>query len=85
MRRIGLAVVLTFSLLLASLLAEGQQARKVYRIGFLSSQTATTLTHVINAFRQKLRDLGYVEAVTSPSSTGRLRADTSGFLLWRES
>jgi hypothetical protein len=36
MRLIGLAVVLTLSLTLAPLAAEGQQAGKVYRIGALS-------------------------------------------------
>jgi ABC-type uncharacterized transport system substrate-binding protein len=61
MRRSGLAVILTFSLVLASLIAEGQQAGKVYRLGFLSSQTPTTLTPMLNAFKQKLRDLGYAE------------------------
>jgi len=61
MRRIGLAVSLALSLVLASLITEGQQAGKVYRIGLLSSQTPTTLTPVRNAFRQKLRDLGYAE------------------------
>jgi hypothetical protein len=39
MPRIGLALVLTFSLVLASLVAEGQRAGKVYRLGYLSSQT----------------------------------------------
>jgi putative tryptophan/tyrosine transport system substrate-binding protein len=61
MRRSGLAVILTFSLVLASLIAKGQQAGKVYRLGFLSSQTPTTLTPMLNAFKQKLRDLGYAE------------------------
>jgi len=37
MRRIGLAVVLAFSLVLAPLAAAGQQAEKVRRIGFLSA------------------------------------------------
>jgi ABC-type uncharacterized transport system substrate-binding protein len=61
MRRIGLAVVLAVSLVLASLIAEGQQAGKVYRLGFLSSQTAATLSPMVNPFSQKLRDLGYAE------------------------
>jgi putative tryptophan/tyrosine transport system substrate-binding protein len=61
MRRSGLAVILTFSLVLASLIAEGRQVGKVYRLGFLSSQTPTTLTPMLNAFKQKLRDLGYAE------------------------
>jgi hypothetical protein len=36
MRLIGLAVVLGLSLVLASLVAEGQQTENVRRIGFLS-------------------------------------------------
>src|SRR5438093_1103545 len=60
MRRIGLAVVLTLSLVLAPL-AEAQQAGKVPRIGVLlgSSQSAQ-LTHV-EALRQGLREHNYVE------------------------
>src|SRR5262245_54116238 len=59
MRRIGLAVVLGLSLTLAPLVA-AQQARNIPRIGMLlagTSQTAPTL----EAFRQGLRELGYVE------------------------
>jgi hypothetical protein len=37
MRLIGLAVVLAVSLVLAPLVAEGQQAGKMYRIAFLGS------------------------------------------------
>ena len=41
MRRIGLAIVLAVSLVLAPLAAEGQQSGKVYRIGVLGvNQTA---------------------------------------------
>ena len=57
---IGLAVVLSFGLTLSAFTAEGQQAGKVYRIGFLSIATVT----YIDAFRQGLRDLGYVEGRT---------------------
>jgi hypothetical protein len=37
MRRIGLAVVLALSVVLAPLTADSQQAGKVYRVGFLTS------------------------------------------------
>jgi ABC-type uncharacterized transport system substrate-binding protein len=60
MRLIGLVVVLTLSLTLAPLAAEGQQAAKVARIGYLSPNLATG-PHLREAFRQGLRDLGYVE------------------------
>src|SRR3989442_15939235 len=57
MRLIGL--VLALSLALAPL-AAAQQKGKVYRIGLLSIATVAC----INAFRQGLRDLGYVEGRT---------------------
>ena len=51
---------LTGGLLAAPLAAEGQQAAKVPRIGFLTVNLATA-PHLPEAFRQGLRDLGYVE------------------------
>src|SRR5713101_188503 len=59
MRLIGLAVVLGLSLL-APLAAEAQQAGKIARIGYLSSDLAAS-PDLREAFRQGLRDLGYVE------------------------
>jgi ABC-type uncharacterized transport system substrate-binding protein len=61
MRRIGLALVLTFSLVLASLAAGAQQAIKVSRIGFISMRSGPVDNPQLDAFRQGLRDLGYVE------------------------
>src|SRR5262245_21923005 len=49
------------SLLAASLTAQAQPVKKVYRIGFLSVQSSSTIRPPLNAFKQKLRDLGYVE------------------------
>jgi len=60
MRRIGLAVVLAVSLALAPVAAEAQ-ATKVYRIGFMAQQSAADLARYVNAFRQGLREHGYVE------------------------
>jgi len=47
-------------LLAAPLAAEAQQAAKIARIGYLSPNLATS-PHLREAFRQGLRDLGYVE------------------------
>ena len=47
-------------LVAAPLAAEAQQAAKVPRIGYLFSNLATP-SHLWEAFRQGLRDLGYVE------------------------
>jgi len=46
-------------LLAAPLVAEGQQAGKVYRIGYLSTRSSTADT--LEAFRQGLREYGWIE------------------------
>jgi putative ABC transport system substrate-binding protein len=51
---------LTGGLLAAPLSAEGQQAAKIARIGYLSPNLAAS-PHLPEAFRQGLRNLGYVE------------------------
>jgi putative ABC transport system substrate-binding protein len=58
-RGVAVIAVLALSLLAAPLAAEAQQAAKVARIGWVALNLATT--HVHEAFRQGLRDLGYVE------------------------
>ena len=60
MRLIGLAVVLALSLTVAPLVAEAQQAAKNTQIGYLAPNLAAS-RHLPEAFRQGLRDLGYVE------------------------
>src|SRR5262245_52055853 len=60
MRRIGLAVVLVFSLALLPRIAEEQPATKPYRIGLLWTGAATS-TPTFAFLRQGLRDLGYAE------------------------
>jgi putative ABC transport system substrate-binding protein len=59
MRLIGLAVILSF--VLAPLAAEGQQAGKIYRIGMLETTSMALNAANLDAFRQGLRELGYVE------------------------
>ena len=70
MRLIGLAVALTFSLILAPLAAEAQPSPTIPRIGLL----APDATHG-EPFRIGLRDLGYVEgksiALEERNSEGR--------------
>src|SRR5262249_57724930 len=61
MRRIGLAVVLVLSLFVALLVAGAQQAGKVTPIGYLSGPSLSANAARIEAFRQGLRELGYVE------------------------
>jgi len=61
MRRIGLAVILSVSLILAPLVAEGQQTGNIYRIGMLETTSMALNAANLDAFRQGLRELGYVE------------------------
>ena len=51
----------TLGLLAAPLAAEAQPAGKVYRIGYLSASSDTSNPRVREAFRQGLRELGWVE------------------------
>jgi putative ABC transport system substrate-binding protein len=60
MERRSFIEVIAGGLLASPLAAEAQQAAKVPRIGYLSPNLAA-LPHVPEAFRQGLRDLGYVE------------------------
>jgi putative ABC transport system substrate-binding protein len=59
MRLIGLVVVLALSLALAPFAIEAQQPGKVWRIGVLGAPAP--LPANVNAFRQGLRENGYVE------------------------
>ena len=61
LRTIALIGILVLGLLAGPLPAEAQQAGKVYRVGWLrfSPRPPTGSTHV--AFRQGVRELGYVE------------------------
>jgi putative ABC transport system substrate-binding protein len=61
---IGLAIVLAMSLNLAPLAAEGQQAAKVARVGYLDQGSAAGNRSYLDALRQGLRELGWVEGQT---------------------
>ena len=52
------------SLLAAAFLVQAQPAEKMYRIGYLSSLSASGGRLQLEAFRQGLRELGYVEGRT---------------------
>jgi putative ABC transport system substrate-binding protein len=52
---------ITLGLLAAPLGVEAQQPGKVYRIGYLVPSSATAVSNVTEAFREGLRELGWVE------------------------
>jgi ABC-type uncharacterized transport system substrate-binding protein len=60
MRLIGLAVIFAVSLTLAPL-GEAQQPGKVARIGVLQPGTGASGAHLFEAFKQAMREQGYVE------------------------
>ena len=55
------SVVLTVLFLAAVDLAAAQQPKKVPRIGFLTSGFPVAVAHLLEGFKQGLRELGYVE------------------------
>jgi len=59
-RRIVICLPLTVFLLTVSS-ADAQQAGKMFRIGFLDPSTASGSAFLVEAFRQELRKLGWVE------------------------
>jgi putative ABC transport system substrate-binding protein len=60
-RGVALAAVLAVSLIAAPLAADAQQAGKAPRIGVLSLTPPSDRPHLLAAFRQRLRELGWVE------------------------
>jgi putative ABC transport system substrate-binding protein len=48
-------------LIAVAVIAEAQQAGKVFRIGFLDSSTASGMAVLVDAFRQELNRLGWIE------------------------
>jgi putative ABC transport system substrate-binding protein len=58
---IRLIATLALIILMAPLATEAQQATTVYRIGRLSPGSPLLVAHLWEAFRQGLRELGYVE------------------------
>jgi putative ABC transport system substrate-binding protein len=62
MNKVGWSSIVAAAMLLAfAVIAEAQQLKKVPRIGYLCPTTASSLLVRTEAFRQGLKELGYVE------------------------
>src|SRR4029450_1955883 len=61
MRRIGLAVVLAFSLVFAALAVVAQHPDKVARVGVLWPRPSVPTSPRMESLRQGLRESGYIE------------------------
>jgi putative ABC transport system substrate-binding protein len=60
-RRLALSFILILAILWVPLVAEGQQAGKVPRIGWLGGPTRESAEPFVQAFQRGLKDLGWVE------------------------
>jgi len=58
---VGLIVMLTLGILVVPLASHAQRPAKVPRIGILMSRTPATMQHLLEAFRDGLREKGWVE------------------------
>jgi putative tryptophan/tyrosine transport system substrate-binding protein len=63
-RLLGGIVTLTLSLLVVPFTAQAQRPTTIPRVGVILPTSATAAGHHLDAFRQGLRDLGYVEGET---------------------
>ena len=62
MKKVAVPSILVVVVSLAvAVIAEAQQPQKVPRIGFLATVSPSTISDRVEAFRQGLRELGYVE------------------------
>ncbi len=61
MKSVALLVTLALGILAAPLTTDAEQAGKVARIGFLGARSASDTSPQLDAFRQRLRELGWVE------------------------
>src|SRR6266404_1360984 len=55
------SILVSLVLLAVVVIAEAQQPKKVPRIGYLGATAPSNISARIEAFRQGLRDLGYIE------------------------
>src|SRR5262245_1349491 len=74
--------VLLFALCLS---AEAQQPTKIARVGYLNPGDPVSRTYRTEAFRQGLKELGYIEGKISSSNIGSQRLSQIGYPSWRAS
>ena len=62
MKKAGLLSILVVAVQVAfGVMAEAQQPAKIFRIGFLAAPSASFISARVDALRQRLRELGYIE------------------------
>jgi hypothetical protein len=73
-----LSLVVAVCILGAPLGAGSQPASNIHRVGYLSNSSFTTSARQVEAFRQGLRELGWVEGRTSSSTFDLRKARLTG-------
>jgi len=73
-----LCVAISVFLFAAIHLADAQQPKKVARIGYLGGANASISAFNLKPFRERLRELGYIEGRISRLNTGIMRENLSG-------
>ncbi|MDH3443668.1 MAG: hypothetical protein OEN50_07085 [Deltaproteobacteria bacterium] len=58
---VGLALVIALTFALGGAVAQAQQPVRIYRIGILNPLSGSVFPARVEAIRQRLRQLGYVE------------------------
>ena len=55
------SILLIVAVVVVGAIAQAQQSKKVSRIGYVTVASRSTISARVEAFRQGMRDLGYVE------------------------
>jgi hypothetical protein len=81
---VALAAALALGIFTVPVAGDAQQATKLWRVGHLE-YASPTAANDLEAFRHRLRDLGYVEGKNLVTSRGRRNRASSDCLSWRPS
>lgn len=65
LKAVALIVTLAFGVLAAPHAIDAQPPAKLHRVGYLAVGSPPVAEHLVEAFRQGLRELGYVEGKES--------------------
>jgi len=85
MRRRQFIAVLGSAVAARPIVAAGQQPARIARIGFLGTASAAGWATKVDAMRDGLRDLGYVEGKKLPLSSAGPMVSTIASLCWQQS
>jgi len=77
------ACVVIALLLTSTYTTEAQEPAKIPRIGFLHAGTSGNAPKTFEAFKQGLRDRGYIEGKISISRTGGANINLNAFPNWQ--